>query len=431
MREPLEAGAIKVLQGLQQRGYEAYLVGGCVRDRMLDRTVKDYDIATSARPEQVQKTFERTIPTGLQHGTVTVVVDGFTYEVTTFRKEEGYEQYRRPAEVHYIDSLLEDLRRRDFTMNAMALDAEGKLVDPFGGMEDLRQGTLRCVGEPHERFEEDALRMLRCIRFAAEYGLQVESRTWESLCRHAPLLKHIAMERVRMELERMLGGSAPHTALQYLAGSGLLRYTKAPLILQALHADQDWRAIAQLSSVTVRWAYLYLHFSRSAPEVEEELKRLTFSNQQIREIAAVAAAAYEVLASKRSALSAESGASAQDEAERIWKLAALKVGPKALRELHDIIRADRRLDLFAQADPADVERWAARGTDWLDELKVTKLSELNLSGNQLLSGLNRKGGPWMSVLLQYLLEEVALGRMENRTDTLLEEAVRWADRELT
>lgn len=429
MREPLEAGAIKVLQGLQQRGYEAFLVGGCVRDRMLGRTVKDYDIATSARPEQVQKTFERTIPTGLQHGTVTVVIDGFTYEVTTFRKEEGYEQYRRPAEVQYIDSLLEDLRRRDFTMNAMALDAEGKLVDPFRGMEDLRQGILRCVGEPHERFEEDALRMLRCIRFAAEYGLQVEPRTWESLCRHAKLLKHIAMERVRMELERMLGGSAPHTALQYLASSRILRYAKVPLILQGLTAEQDWQAIAQLSSVTCRWAYLYLHFSRSAAELEEELKRLTFSNQQIREIAGVAAAAYDLIASMRSEAQAESSEMAQEE--RIWKLTALKFGPKALKELHYIITIDRRLDLLTQADPGVVDRWAEKGLHWLDELKVTNLSELNLSGKQLLSGLNRKGGPWMSILLQYLLEETALGRLENRTDALLDEAGRWAERELT
>ncbi|WP_394297943.1 CCA tRNA nucleotidyltransferase, partial [Gordoniibacillus kamchatkensis] len=215
-----------MLRTLTEAGYEAYFVGGCVRDRLLGVPVKDMDIATSALPAQVMSLFVRTVPTGLQHGTVTVILEGHTFEVTTFRTESGYVDYRRPQTVEYVTSLEEDLRRRDFTMNAMAMDAEGNVCDPFGGREDLARGVLRCVGEAEQRFGEDALRMLRCIRFAAAYGLEVEAGTWAALREQAPLLRHIAMERCRAELERMVEGPAPVRALRLLADSGLWRHFK-------------------------------------------------------------------------------------------------------------------------------------------------------------------------------------------------------------
>ncbi|OXM88037.1 CCA tRNA nucleotidyltransferase [Paenibacillus rigui] len=427
MKEPLENGAVKVLHALQQQGYEAYLVGGCVRDKMLQRPVKDYDIATSARPEQVQKTFSRTIPTGLQHGTVTVIVDGFTYEVTTFRKEEGYEQYRRPSEVHYIDSLLEDLRRRDFTMNAMALDADGLLMDPFHGMEDLRLGVLRCVGVPDERFEEDALRMLRCIRFASEYGLQIEEQTWASLCSHAPLLKHIAMERVRMELERMIGGAAPHRAICLLIESGLLQQSKEPLRLAQLTHEKattaDLNPLMKIAAPAARWAAIYLTIAGDADSVEEDLKRLTFSKQQIKDIVWIVAASIYIV---EQAVIYNKGADENcDSLERSWKLAALQYGTKSMWELHSLICLDSAAALLPSFPSGLLESLAANGADWLEELQITSLSELQLSGKDLLIHLNRKGGPWMSAVLQHLLEQTALGHIENQTEPLLEEAKRW------
>ncbi|MEC0245781.1 CCA tRNA nucleotidyltransferase, partial [Paenibacillus chitinolyticus] len=207
-RTMIEEGR-RVLERLRSRQHEAYFVGGFVRDFVLERPVKDVDIATSAKPEEVMEAFSKTVPTGLQHGTVTVLTGAYSFEVTTFRKETEYEGFRRPAEVEYITDLEEDLKRRDFTMNAMAMDAEGNLIDPFGGRSDMDRGVLRCVGEAAERFGEDALRMLRCIRFAAEYGLVIEEATWLALLRQAPLLRHIAMERVRAELQRMVGGADP------------------------------------------------------------------------------------------------------------------------------------------------------------------------------------------------------------------------------
>lgn len=180
-----DRGASYVLAKLTEAGYQAYLVGGCVQDAVLDRPIKDIDIATSALPEQVIACFPRTAPTGLQHGTVTVILQQGTYEVTTFRQEAEYEGFRRPTSVAYISDLMEDLKRRDFTMNAMAMNREGEVIDPFAGQKDLAIGVLRCVGKAEERFGEDALRMLRCIRFTSTYELQVEESTWLALLAQA------------------------------------------------------------------------------------------------------------------------------------------------------------------------------------------------------------------------------------------------------
>ena len=229
MTEAMEQKGKEVLLRLMQAGFEAYFVGGCVRDKMLGRRLKDIDIATSALPDQVIALFPRTVPTGLKHGTVTVIIDGHAFEVTTFRKESEYEQFRRPKQVEFISDLHEDLRRRDFTVNAMALDANGRCIDPFGGQEDLRNGQIRCVGNPEERFHEDALRMLRGIRFACEYGFELERLTWEALCRHAPLLVHVAIERVTAELEKMIEGRSPDRAVSLLVESRLLRYLGQPV----------------------------------------------------------------------------------------------------------------------------------------------------------------------------------------------------------
>lgn len=165
-----------VMNRLMGNGYKAYMVGGCVRDSLLGRPVSDVDIATSALPEQVLSLFPRVVPTGLQHGTVTVVMPTCTYEVTTFRKESGYEGHRRPEEVEFIDDLEEDLMRRDFTINAMAIDVEGELHDPFGGAADLEQRLIRCVGDAEQRFREDALRMLAACALPPCWAAGLRSR---------------------------------------------------------------------------------------------------------------------------------------------------------------------------------------------------------------------------------------------------------------
>ncbi len=197
----------EVLHRLEAAGYEAYAVGGCVRDLLLGKTPDDYDMTTSARPEQVMALFDGfCIPTGLQHGTVTVRQGGKSFEVTTFRTEGPYEDGRHPSAVYFSQRLEEDLKRRDFTVNAMAMDVEGRLTDLFDGQSDLRRGIIRCVGEPKKRFEEDALRILRALRFAAALGFSVEEATGNAIRESRMGLQKIAAERIRVEMTKLLCG---------------------------------------------------------------------------------------------------------------------------------------------------------------------------------------------------------------------------------
>ena len=207
--------AAEVLSALETAGYAAWCVGGCVRDSLLGRTPQDWDVTTAARPEQVLAVFgDRAVPTGLAHGTVTVKTAGGPVEVTTFRRDGAYRDHRRPQSVTFTDSLEEDLRRRDFTVNAMALDLRGVLADPLGGRADLSAGVLRCVGEPDRRFREDALRILRGVRFAAALGFTLEPETDRSLRANRALLGEIAPERIWTELCGLLTASRAAEALR-------------------------------------------------------------------------------------------------------------------------------------------------------------------------------------------------------------------------
>ena len=198
-----------ILDELNRNGFEAYVVGGCVRDAILGREPQDWDITTNAKPEQVKAVFPRTIDTGIQHGTVTVLVDHVGYEVTTYRIDGEYEDCRHPKAVSYTSNLLEDLKRRDFTINAMAYNEENGLVDAFEGAEDLKQGIIRCVGAAKERFTEDALRMLRALRFAAQLGFTIEEATREAVTELAGNLKKVSAERIQVELTKLLVSDHP------------------------------------------------------------------------------------------------------------------------------------------------------------------------------------------------------------------------------
>ena len=197
-----------ILHILENAGYEAYVVGGCVRDSILGRKPDDWDITTSAKPEQVKELFHRTVDTGLQHGTVTVLMEKEGYEVTTYRVDGEYEDGRHPKEVTFTASLEEDLKRRDFTINAMAYNPSGGLVDLFGGLEDIDRKIIRCVGDPLDRFTEDALRIMRAVRFSAQLGFSIEEETRKALKVLAPNLKHVSAERIQVELVKLL--MSPH-----------------------------------------------------------------------------------------------------------------------------------------------------------------------------------------------------------------------------
>lgn len=200
---------LNILCALDSAGHRAVLAGGCVRDSLLGRRPSDWDIASSASPEEVLALFPRCVPTGIKHGTVTVLSGGGSVEVTAFRAEGGYSDHRRPDSVSFGCPLEADLARRDLTVNAMAMDAAGEITDPFGGRDDLRRRLLRCVGEPERRFDEDALRMLRTVRFSAQLGFEIEPRTLEAIRALAHLASGLSAERVRDELLKTLRSPAP------------------------------------------------------------------------------------------------------------------------------------------------------------------------------------------------------------------------------
>ena len=209
MRIQLPEKVNQIIHTLQQHGYEAYAVGGCVRDSILGRVPDDWDITTSATPLETKALFQRTFDTGIEHGNVTVLLDKEAFEVTTYRVDGKYEDSRHPSEVTFTRSLKEDLLRRDFTINAMAYNDSEGLVDNFGGMEDLEKKTIRCVGNAMARFGEDALRILRAVRFAAQLGFEIEADTQRGITELAPTLANISAERIQVELIKMLTSPNP------------------------------------------------------------------------------------------------------------------------------------------------------------------------------------------------------------------------------
>ena len=279
----LDAGAAALLARLHGAGYAAYAVGGCVRDSLLGRTPQDWDLCTSARPEQVLALFGegQCIPTGLQHGTVTIKYGGQLYETTTFRTEGAYTDGRHPDEVHFVPDVRQDLARRDFTINAMAYnDAEG-LIDPFGGQQDLQQGILRAVGDPATRFEEDALRILRLYRFAARFGFAIDPPTGQAaraLCAH---LDCVSVERIEEELSKLLAAPAPAAYLDEKILKVIIPELSAPA-LQAAKPVVD-ACPAGTEDLPVRWAALLMSLGEDG--TRKALKRLRCSNNRIEETA--------------------------------------------------------------------------------------------------------------------------------------------------
>jgi len=358
--------ALAVLGALGRAGWPAYLVGGCVRDRLLGRAVHDWDIASAAPPEAVTAIFPRTVPTGLRHGTVTVLWEGEAFEVTTFRADGPYLDGRRPERVRFVDSLREDLSRRDFTVNAMAMDAAGNVTDLFGGREDLRRGVIRCVGDPDRRFSEDALRMLRALRFAAQLGFALDPETEAAIGRRAPLCEKLSAERVRDEVEKTLLSPDP-AAVEKMAALGLLRGVGVPACgslaaLAAAPAERD-----------VRWA----GFLAACPRADPARLRL---DRRTARLCAAAAAACRPLDSEEALcrLVADAG----------WEAADLVCALNGRREALAALRASGRC--------VTVGRLAVNGADlgWL-------------------------GGPAVGETLRALLSHVLEYPEDNTRETLL------------
>ena len=283
MKLTLDPGAAALLDALHTAGYAAYAVGGGVRDSLLGRTAHDWDLCTSALPQQVMELFgtEQCIPTGLQHGTVTIKYGGQLYETTTFRTEGSYTDGRHPDAVQFVPDVREDLARRDFTINAMAYNEAEGLVDPFGGQADLQNGLLRAVGEPQQRFTEDALRILRLYRFAARFGFALDAATARAARQLAPHLDCISAERIQEELAKLLAAPQPGAYLEPAVLAVVLSEL-TPEILTAAKPVVD-ACPAGEENLPVRWAALLGALGET--DTRRVLKRLRCSNTCIEETA--------------------------------------------------------------------------------------------------------------------------------------------------
>lgn len=277
---------------LRAAGYEAYPVGGCVRDRLLGRVPGDWDVTVSARPEQVLSLFSHAIPTGLKHGTVTVILDDMPIEVTTFRREAGYGDFRHPDSVFFDTDLKGDLARRDFTINAMALDQNEELIDPYGGRTDMECCLIRAVGDPRQRFLEDALRILRGVRFAAQLGFEIEPETAAAMAECAALTDHIAPERIKTEVEKILCSPRPWWIGELVELGVFNRFWTGwkPCSWEDLSSVEEtpaqrWRAFCKLTGFPIESLPVEREIRMAVTHPEREyVKKLSLSGAEIREL---------------------------------------------------------------------------------------------------------------------------------------------------
>ena len=435
----LDAGAAALLARLHGSGYAAYAVGGCVRDSLLGRTPQDWDLCTSARPEQVLALFgeRQCIPTGLQHGTVTIKYGGQLYETTTFRTEGAYTDGRHPDEVHFVPDVRQDLARRDFTINAMAYnDAEG-LIDPFGGQQDLQQGILRAVGDPATRFEEDALRILRLYRFAARFGFAIDPPTGQAaraLCAH---LDCVSVERIEEELSKLLAAPAPAAYLDEKILKVIVPELSAPA-LQAAKPVVD-ACPAGTEDLPVRWAALLMSLGEDG--TRKALKRLRCSNTCIEQTAVLvretgggggsfsedrplgwdpAAAGSRAgdgmarFVSEEKASAAPGQDTAPDTVIRIRKLLGR----------YDLHTVQRLAALGAAMEPEQAADFAAQAelAAQLDADGVCcRVSQLAVNGRDLMAA-GIPAGPGLRRTLEALLDAVVRGQLPNEQQCLLDAA---------
>lgn len=406
MKLTLDPGAATLLNALHAAGYAAYAVGGCVRDSLLGRTAHDWDLCTSALPQQVMELFgaAQCIPTGLQHGTVTIKYGGQLYETTTFRTEGSYTDGRHPDEVQFVPDVREDLARRDFTINAMAYNEAEGLVDPFGGQKDLQNGLLRAVGEPQQRFTEDALRILRLYRFAARFGFALDAATARAARQLAPHLDCISAERIQEELAKLLAAPQPGAYLEPAVLAVVLPEL-TPAALEAAKPVVD-ACPAGEENLPVRWAALLGALGET--DTRRVLKRLRCSNACIEETAV---------------LVRETAGQGVCE-EKAPAHAPVHAGEVAIRRLlgrYGLCTVERLCALCAALHPQNAPActFAAQRARQLDADGVCcRVSQLAVNGRDLMAA-GIPAGPALRRVLEALLDGVIRAEYPNEKPALL------------
>lgn len=432
-----------IIDTLTAAGFEAYAVGGCVRDSILGREPQDWDITTSAKPEQVKELFGRTVDTGLQHGTVTVMLGREGFEVTTYRVDGKYEDGRHPSRVTFTPSLREDLRRRDLTINAMAYNEEEGLVDLFGGLEDIREKKIRCVGDPKERFQEDALRILRAVRFSAQLGYQIEEGTKEALAALAPGLNRISAERIRTELIKLVTSPNPdYLRIAYEAGMTKVFLPEFDVCMEtpqnhphhccsvgehilrsmrAVRADRVLRLTMLFHDIgkprTARTdedgiTHFHGHAKVSADMAKEIMRRLKFDNDTMNTVCRLVL--YHDYCN---------GVSPD---MRLVRRAANRIGEDIFPMLPEVCRADieAQSDYFRQEKLKNADNWQRLYEAVRQQNQCVSLKTLAVTGSDLIAA-GWKPGRELGEILRRLLELVLEKPECNKKEYLLKEAAKY------
>lgn len=425
---------MKILKKLSAAGFKAYFVGGCVRDKLMGRQIHDFDIAVSALPEEVTQLFREhtVVPTGLKHGTVTVVFDSIPYEITTFRIDGEYSDSRRPDKVRFTAELEEDLSRRDFTMNAIAMDADGKIVDPFGGAEDIKKRIIRCVGDPELRFREDALRIMRGIRFASQLGFSVEKCTSSAIHSMKDRLNLISKERICSELDKLVCGE---NCVEVLLGYSDVLTEIIPEFSACIgfeqrsdyHCYNVWehtaRAVgsADADDILLRRSLLFHdiakpkcakfdeqgkghfkgHAEASAAMTAEIMKRLRYSNKAIEQTCMLIRHHSDKIRTKA-------------DVKRLLN----SIGDELFFQLIEMKKCDNFAKRsFVLSENPEFDRFAETAREIIDSEECYKLRQLKIKGNDLIeSGLN---GAEISRTLNELLDLVIEDKLTNNREILL------------
>ena len=388
--------AIPLLNMIEQNGYEAVFVGGSVRDYVLNRTIHDVDIATSATPEEIKAIFPKTVDVGIEHGTVMVLAFGESYEITTYRAESEYVDHRKPKEVKFIRSLQDDLQRRDFTMNAIAMNKDGVLIDPFHGQQAIQNHLIETVGDANERFQEDALRMMRALRFVSQLSFSCAPETIKALVFNKQLLATISVERITSEFGKLLDGDNAQEAIRLLVETDLLAY------LPELAGKQD--GMLQLASYPIhklvsedeKWALAML-CTDTLENTEKTLRKWRLSVKRIRSITSIMKVVKEL----------------PNHPNIKWLLYQNGV--------EYLLSANRILAVLGSDAVMEEERIM----ELWQSLVIHEPSELAIKGSDLMKwSPSRKSGPWISEALSVISEKVINEEIENEIESIFEEAKR-------
>lgn len=378
--------AFDVIAALEENGYEAVIVGGAVRDSLRGHQANDVDVATNAVPEEVKSVFKHTADVGIAHGTVLVIHPLSPVEVTTYRTEGTYQDHRRPDKVHFVSSLAEDLKRRDFTINAMAMSGHQEIIDLFGGKEDLENGVIRAVGEPVERFKEDALRMLRAIRFSSQLGFKIEQRTFQAISKQAQDIHFVAIERIKAEFDKIFTSDYTEKAIQNIQQSGLAKflpgeYNNLEVWKKFKASEESWKG----------WALFCLLQPTQDIEILRDFKCSNNEKRQVDQILA----AYELLTS--------TGWTKKDY---------FTFDAKNLKVAYEFAKALGKMIL----KPESMEE-----IDYVkSNLAIQKKSDLVVTGHDLLKWSGKKSGPWLKETLEQILTEIIENRLPNERQQIKE-----------